>query len=82
MYGQYTILTRFLSCWLINLGIFFTRKKVITNFLNSLNVYRKIRPTQKFCSFEKTAILMHVGKIEETSGEITLENDCYKICSA
>ena len=25
---------------------------------------------------------MHVGKIEETSGEVTLENDCYKIFPA
>ena len=45
-------------------------------------MYRKIRPTQKFCSFEKTAVSVHVGKIEETSGEVTLENDCYKICPA
>ena len=29
---QFTVLTPFLSCWLINLGVFFTIKKVITNF--------------------------------------------------
>ena len=37
---QFTILTPFLSCWLINLGVFLTKKKVITNFLNPLNIYR------------------------------------------
>ena len=35
---QFTILTPFLSCWLINLGVFLTGKKAITNFLNSLNI--------------------------------------------
>ena len=40
----------------------------------------KIRTTQKFCTFVKTVVSMHVGKIEETSGEVTIENDCYKIC--
>ena len=33
----FTILTTFLSCWLINLGVFLTGKKTITNFLN---IYR------------------------------------------
>ena len=37
---QFTILTLFLSCWLINLGVFLTEKKAITNFLNPLNIYR------------------------------------------
>ena len=37
---QFTILTSFLSCWLINLGVFFIVKKTITNFLNPLNIYR------------------------------------------
>ena len=37
---QFTILTSFLSCWLINLGVFLTEKKVITNFLNLLNIKR------------------------------------------
>ena len=37
---QFTILTPFLSCWLINLGVFLTGKKAITNFLNPLNIYR------------------------------------------
>ena len=39
---QFTILTPFLSCWLINLGIFLTGKNAITNFLNPLNIYRYI----------------------------------------
>ena len=37
---QFTILTQFSNCWLINLGVFLTRKKAITNFLNPLNIYR------------------------------------------
>ena len=37
---QFTILTQFLSCWLINLGVFLTGKKIITNFLNPFNIYR------------------------------------------
>ena len=38
---QFTILTQYLNCWLTNLGIFFTVKKVITNFLNSFNIHRQ-----------------------------------------
>ena len=37
---QFTILTPFLSCWLINLEVFLIGKKVIINFLNPLNIYR------------------------------------------
>ena len=38
---QFTILTLILSCWLINLGVFLTKKKkTIANFLNPLNIYR------------------------------------------
>ena len=36
---QFTILTTFLSCWLINLGVFLTGKKTITNFLNPFLVH-------------------------------------------
>ena len=39
MFFQFTILTPFLSCLLINLWVFLTGKKVITNFLNPLNIY-------------------------------------------
>ena len=40
---QFTILTPFLSCQLINLRVFLTGKKAITNFLNPLNIYRYIK---------------------------------------
>ena len=45
---QFTILTPFLSCWLINLGVFLTGKKVITNFLNPLNIYRQWKKKKKW----------------------------------
>ena len=37
---QFTILTLFLSFRLLSLEVFFIVKKTITNFLNSLNIYR------------------------------------------
>ena len=33
--------------WLINLGVFLTGKKTITNFLNFLNIYRQIKEEEK-----------------------------------
>ena len=47
---QFTILTQFLSCWLINLKVFLTEKKkkqTITNFLNHLNIYKEKNITIK-----------------------------------